>query len=86
MHSYFTQLSPEEVEALKLEAMSGAAVQQLPTVCHGDCFPGIHCILQGQSTPDVALVPSYLAGTGTRVFRKGSWHVLNGTARAVDGD
>jgi hypothetical protein len=53
-------------------------------VCHGDCLPGIHCILQGKSTPKVALVPGYLTGTGTRVLSNGYWYDVEGTAKSLD--
>jgi hypothetical protein len=52
-------------------------------VCHGDCLPGIHSILHGKSTAQVALVPGYLAGTGTRVLSNGCWYDVAGTAKSL---
>jgi hypothetical protein len=51
--------------------------------CHGDCLPGIHCILQGQSTPAVSLVPGYLAGSGVQVLSNGYWYEVAGTAISI---
>ena len=52
--------------------------------CHGDCLPGIHCILQAQSTAAVSLVPGYLAGSGVQILSNGYWYEVAGTALSID--